>query len=630
MCGIFGVLALKQAPLAFSEAQLRASASKLHHRGPDFMGFSIKPSAFLAHARLAIIDLDPRSNQPMLSEDGRWSLVFNGEIYNFLQLKQELIAEGVSFTTSSDTEVILRAAQVWGVEKFLERSNGMCAFVLIDATEQVAYLCRDRLGEKPLFYSVINNNLVFGSEMAALMPQLSPELSASGLDAYMTLGFPLPLDHLVAGVKSVEPATCMRVNLRTGEKHCQSYWDVRSVHTPRLVEANVDDLEAKVLQSVKSRMIADVPLCGFLSGGIDSGLIAAMASKNSSHRYRTYCIGYEGEEAHNEFQYARMVADQYQLDHHEIRISMSDAKTRLLSLVEQLDEPISNWVWLPLHFLTEKARSDGYKVAMVGEGADEVFFGYNSMTKSLQELNKGPVGALAPLLGMLGNALGSHLSEGHKTWDLWRRRAENGPAYMGTSFAFPQTQHGQLAGERLIQSGNPDAGYAFIGELQKKLAQLGAQDNVDVISYTEIYAKMIEVLVRRVDRITMLHGLEARAPFLDHELAEFVFRLPGEKRLVGGHKKGWLREVALRHLPRDCVVRKKQGFSFPFKNWLHKEFKPIVQERFNESALFKDGWIRKEFALGLLQKHLDGKRDYAPQIWHLYTLAVWYDRWIRK
>lgn len=629
MCGIFGALALGDAPLSLSSDKLRAQAVALHHRGPDYTGELSTPRAYLAHTRLSIIDLDPRSHQPMISADERWALVFNGEIYNFRALTAELRAAGANFRTSSDTEVILHGAAIWGVEGLLARANGMFAFVLHDRAQEVAHFCRDRMGEKPLFWAVENQQLVFASEMVALMGVVPPRLSASGLDAYLTLGFPLPQDHLIAGVQSVPPGHHMRVNLRDGGRAVTSFWEIRRPGIAPLAHADIDGLEERVRASIESRMIADVPLCGFLSGGIDSGLIAAMASKHSAHPYRTYCIGYEGEEAHNEFAYARMVADRYKLDHHEIRISMSDAKTRLIELVEKLDEPISNWVWLPLHFLTERARGDGYKVAMVGEGADEIFFGYNSMTKALAELNRQPGTPLRPVLGALGNTLGKFASEGHKTWDGWRRAAAREPAYMGTSFAFPRTQRPGLAGDRLISEGRAQAGYEFIASIQARLAGLGPHDGVDLISHTEIYAKMIEVLVRRVDRITMLHGLEARAPFLDHELAEYVFRLPGAARLVGGHKKGWLREVALRHLPRECVVRKKQGFAFPFNRWLHKEFRPLVQQRFQEGGIFQDGWLRREFAQGLLDKHLAGKRDYAPQIWHLYTLAVWYDRWIK-
>lgn len=582
----------------------------------------------MSHLRLAIIDLDPRSNQPMLSEDGRWALVFNGEIYNFLELMKELAAAGVNFRTKSDTEVILRAAQVWGIERFLQRANGMFAFALHDRQQNVLHFGRDRLGEKPLFHTVRDDQFIFSSEMSALMALGPQSLSGSGLDAYLTLGFPLPQDHLVAGVRSVPPAHYLRVNLETGEQELRRYWDVRGPQDTPLLNADVDELDAKVRHSIESRMIADVPLCGFLSGGIDSSLIAAIASQRSSLPYRTYCIGYENEDAHNEFEFARLVARQYKLDHHEIRLSISDAKERLLQLVGRLDEPISNWVWLPLDFLSSRARADGYKVAMVGEGADEVFFGYNSMLKSLAELDHAPAAWKHPVLNLISKAVAPFAKTGHKTHDLWRRLGQ-GPHYMGTSFAFPRTQRPRIAGARLVESGRPASGYQFIADLQSQLRSLGPHDNVDLISYTELYAKMTEVLVRRVDRITMLHGLEARAPFLDHELIEYVFRLTGQKRLVNGEKKGWLRQVALRHIPRECVVRKKQGFSFPFRNWVRQEFRPLVEERFNEGGIFQDQWLRKEFALGLLRKHLSGERDYSPQIWHLYTLALWYDRWFK-
>jgi asparagine synthase (glutamine-hydrolysing) len=627
MCGIFGII-----DTTVEDGAFKAALNTINHRGPDHQGTYRDPEFVFGHTRLSILDLDPRSNQPMLLDDGKYVLTFNGEIYNFHDIKNELAKEGVTFKTESDTEVILLGYRAWGMEKFLEKASGMFAFALVDKKQSKLFLVRDRFGKKPLFYHFGERSLGFSSELAPLFKYFPKfKLSPSGLDSYLTLNFSPSNDHLVQGIQSIPPGHFGVFDLKSKNLTTHRYWNPFIHTTKRINSYSVDELEHELERAVKDRLIADVPVCGFLSGGIDSSLISAMVSKHGPHPYRTYCIGYEGQDKYNEFEYANMVAKQYKLDHHNVIVSLEEAKKVVTTVGDLLDEPISNWVWVPLHLLSARVRQDNYKVVLVGEGADELFHGYNSFGEALKNLKKSrtqPWKYTVPhhLLGFA-----SHLTDqGHRRFDLWRRVAEGDPVYMNTSFGITKTLRNHLAGEALIHEKSAGAGYDYIKAVQNDLAQVsgGNYDDVDLIAYTEIYSKMIEVLVRRVDRVSMLSSIEARAPFLDHKVAELVFRTMGKARIDGNVKKAWLKKVAQKHIPAQCIDRKKMGFSFPFEQWLYGDLGNVVHERFQESKIFKDGWLNQKYCLDILRDHRAKKRDYAPRIWSLYTLATWYDRWM--
>lgn len=631
MCGIFGIVKLSNNS-SVDEVAFRAALSTMNHRGPDHQGIHADEQFTFGHARLSILDLDPRSNQPMLLEDGNYALTFNGEIYNFHDIRKELEAEGVKFRTESDTEIILLGYRAWGMDKFIEKALGMFAFGLMDKKLNKLFLVRDRFGKKPLFCHFGDKNFGFSSELAALFKFFPKfKLHPSGLDSYLTLNFSPFNDHLVEGIKSVPPGCYGVYDLSNNDLKIQRYWNP-FIHTEKRINSySVEELEYELERAVKDRLIADVPVCGFLSGGIDSSLISAFVSKHTSTPYRTYCIGYEGQDKYNEFEYADMVAKQYKLDHHNVIVSLDEAKKVVTDVGNLLDEPISNWVWVPLHLLSARVRQDNYKVVLVGEGADELFHGYNSFGEALKNLHKArtqPWKYTVPhnLLGFASKLT----DQGHRRFDMWRRVAEGDPVYMNTSFGITKTLRNHLAGPALIAQGNAAAGYDYMKLVQSDLVKVtgGNYDDVDLIAYSEIYSKMIEVLVRRVDRISMLSSIEARAPFLDHKVAELVFKTMGKARIDGNVKKAWLKKVAAKHIPAECINRKKMGFSFPFEQWLYGDLGNVVHERFQESKIFKDGWLNQKYCLDILADHRAKKRDYAPRIWSLYTLATWYDRWM--
>lgn len=630
MCGIFGIITSSEASL--DKEKFVKALKSIEHRGPDHLGTFSGDNFIFGHVRLSILDLDPRSNQPMLLDGANYVLTFNGEIYNFKEIKKELEAQGEKFQTESDTEVILVGYRAWGMDKFLEKASGMFAFALLDQREEKLFLVRDRHGKKPLFCHISEKSFAFSSELAPFFSYFPKfRLNPAGLDAYLTLNFSPFNNHLVDGIKSIPPSCYGVYDLKNLDLKLVRYWTPFKNTSERIDRYSVEELESVLEEAVKLRLVSDVPVCGFLSGGIDSSLISAFVSRNSSFPYRTYCIGYEGQDKYNEFEYADIVARKYKLDHHNVTVTLDDAKKVLTDVGNILDEPISNWVWVPLHLLSQRVRADNYKVVLVGEGADELFHGYNSYASALKTLqdverNSWKFQAAHTLLGKAA----LFTDQGHKSFDLWRRIAEGDPAYMSTSFNIPKTLRDRVAGEALIRSGAPETGYEYIKLVQDDLRKQtnGNFDNVDLIAYTEIYSKMIEVLVRRVDRITMLSSIEARAPFLDHKLTELVFKTMGEARIDGNVKKAWLKKLARKHLPAECIDRKKMGFSFPFEQWLYGEMGVLVQERFQEGKIFKDGWLNQSYCLKILSDHRSRKRDYASRIWSLFTLATWYDRWM--
>ncbi|MFA5583985.1 MAG: asparagine synthase (glutamine-hydrolyzing) [Bacteriovoracaceae bacterium] len=631
MCGIFGIINLSNNS-SVDEASFRRALVTLNHRGPDHQGLFSDPKFTFGHARLSILDLDPRSNQPMTLDNENYILTFNGEIYNYQAIKKELLDQGHQFKTESDTEVILIGYLAWGIDKFLEKTQGMFAFALMDKKEDKLLLVRDRYGKKPFFYHFRQDQFGFASELAPLFKYFPKfNLNASGLDSYLTLNFSPFNSHLVDGIEAVPPGHYGVLDLKSKNLSFHRYWNIFINTTERVNTYSVDELEQELERAVSERLISDVPVCGFLSGGIDSSLISALVAKNTDRPYRTYCIGYEGQERYNEFEYADIVAKKFNLDHHNITVTLDDAKKTLMSVGDLLDEPISNWVWVPLHLLSNQVKQDGYKVVLVGEGADELFHGYNSFAKALNNLDSARTSSWKYTIPH--NLFGwssKYISQGHRRFDLWRRVAEGDPVYMNTSFGITKTLRNQLAGKNLLDLGDPSEGYNYIKNVRSDLARItqGNFDNVDLIAYTEIYSKMIEVLVRRVDRISMLNSIEARAPFLDHKIAELVFKTMGYSRIDGNVKKAWLKKVAAKYIPNECIDRKKMGFSFPFEQWLYGDMGNVVHERFQESKIFKDGWLNQEYCLGILKDHRSKKRDYAPRIWSLYTLATWYDRWM--
>jgi len=637
MCGILGLFS---PAAAFDpedvERRLIAGAAAIAHRGPDARGVQLLPEhrVGFGHVRLAILDLDPRSNQPMRSPDGSDLITYNGEVYNFRELRAELQTEGVVFRTTGDTEVLLAGYRRWGMQGLLERTASMFAFGLFDAHEGALYLARDRAGKKPLYYCEAGGRIAFASELRGLLPLLAaaPGLDPEGLDAYLSLKFVPAPGTLLQGVSRVRPGTFVRYDVQVTRE--VTYWT--PFHTRPSSPPAYDELVRKtdraLSTAVERRLVSDVPICVFLSGGVDSSLMVAKLDQAGARGLAAYTIGYDTLPEYNEYEYARMVATRYPVDHRELRVTVSDV---LATLEEDppLDEPISDWVWVPLHFLSRQAHADGYKVVLVGEGADEIFFGYEFMRRGLRELaywrepgRRSLARAAAALLAPFYRR--SH--RGHRRYDRWRRVAAGEPTYLGSSVGFGASQRHQVAGPSLRAQPATDPGGRFIAGLHAEYERASGAplDDVNRIAYIEFFAKMSEVLLQRVDRVSMWHSLEARSPFIDHDLVELAFAVPGSMKYRPGNLKALLKDVARPHLPAPVIERKKMGFSFPFKQWLRGSLGGVVEAALERGRIFQDGWLDRRFATRLLQEHRRGLADHAPRLWTLYSLSRWYDRWV--
>jgi asparagine synthase (glutamine-hydrolysing) len=393
----------------------------------------------------------------------------------------------------------------------------------------------------------------------------------------------------------------------------------------------LERIEEALVRAVERRLVSDVPVCLFLSGGIDSSLIASALSKTGPEKPTAYTIGY-GADGYDEFEFARTAAKRFGLRHEEIRLSLDQARESLSDPAAVLDEPMSDWVWVPLHHLSRRARQDGFKVALLGEGSDELFFGYDVMLKGYKRVRRWEPRPMRTAARWLSRALAPvyyFSSRGHSRYDLLRRSGAGEPVYMGSSIGWARSQRRQVAGPELLKGGDPNAGVRFISSLEDSFGRQSPKaDRLNRICYVEFYSKMGEVLLQRVDRVSMLHSLEARCPFLDHELIELAFSLPGDWKVQGGRLKSLLKDLAARSLPPELITRPKMGFSFPFKEWLRGGLGAEVEGAFKSSRLIKDGWVNGKFALKLLAEHRSGFQDHAPRLWALYDLCRWYDRWI--
>jgi asparagine synthase (glutamine-hydrolysing) len=633
MCGIAGVFK-PHGPFDADDARrrLEKAVDAIAYRGPDARAVAVWPERGLGfgHRRLSILDLSDRANQPMFSADRSAVISYNGEIYNFRELRGDLEREGARFSTTSDTEVILEGYLRWGLDKLLARAAGMYAFALHDGRTGKLYLVRDRPGKKPLFYAERGGKTVFCSEIAGLFALWDGprEISKPGLESYLSLKFtPAPLTPFERVLK-IPAAHYLEIS-ESGSRLVR-YW------TPLGKGIRGDDaldaVDAALTKAAERRLVSDVPVAAFLSGGIDSSLVVDRLNAAGARRTATYTIGYSDMPGYSEFEFSRLIAHKYPIDYREVRV---DAKQTIEALQDErlvFGEPVSDWVWVPLHFLSRRARADGNKVVVLGEGSDELFFGYDVMAKALKQIEsfaKPSRRAFAKLAYPVGRALLDAVPRGHRRLELWRRSARDLPLYWGSSIGFPATQRHQLAGPALGPTEGDPAG-EFIAGLWRDYAENAADpaDMANLICWIEFNTKMVEVLLKRVDRVTMLHSLEARAPFLDHELCELAFSIPGSVKFKQGRLKALLKDVARRHIPAEIVDRPKMGFSFPFKDWLRGPLGPVVESAFENGKIFRDHWVSRRFCRELLREHRAGFVDHAPRLWALYSLTRWYDRWI--
>ena len=563
MCGIVGVAA--RTPVN-DRRWLNRGADALSHRGPDDAGvwWSADGCVGFAFRRLSIIDLTPAGHQPMSNERGDLCIVFNGEIYNFAELRLELAAKGHPFRSESDTEVILAAYREWGTD-CLSRLNGMFAFAIHDARRGQLFMARDRAGEKPLFYALTGETLRFASELKALLadPTFPRRVDHEALDCYLAMGF-VPGDRcILAGTKKLPPAHAMVFDLATGRSRVWRYWEV-----PHLDQAGVgasvdevellDELESLIEDAVRRQLVADVPVGVLLSGGVDSSVITAMAARATS-RVKTFTIRFPGHVRYDETAHARLIARHF--DTEQIEFEAAEATPDLLPLLaRQFDEPIVDSSMIPTYLVSRLVRGH-CTVALGGDGGDELFGGYEHYGR-LVWLQKRLGSVPRPLRRAIAGAAGSTLPVGFKgrNW-LQAQGADLGAGLPLIASYFDRDIR------RRLMAGHP--GWSLVAEAIRERGVPKSADMLQRATRMDFTNYLAEDILVKVDRASMLSSLEVRAPLLDYRIAEFAFRkVPSHLKATATSRKVLLKRLASRVLPPEFDLHRKQGFAIPLASWL--------------------------------------------------------------
>jgi asparagine synthase (glutamine-hydrolysing) len=659
MCGIVG--SFKPGGETCGEDVITRMRDRMSHRGPDGVGYWQSPrrDCALGHRRLSIIDLSTTANQPMVNRAGNVALVFNGEIYNHADVRRELEQLGkYAWTTDhSDTEVLLHAYEEWGLD-CTKRFCGMFAVAIYDArdpSKPVVHLIRDRVGIKPLYVArTRRGEWIFGSEIRALLahPDLSPEMDPTAFWHYLTfIVTPAPLT-LFKGIFKLPAGHTMTID-HTGRAKARQWWDCRPDAALLFSGSDLSESEAVaeltrlLKQSIARRMVSDVPFGVLLSGGVDSSLNVALMSELMDRPVTTFTVGYEGKEDYNEFQYARRIAERYRTDHHETIITGREAQEFLPLLVQLQDEPIADNVCIPLYFLSKLVRERGTTVVQVGEGADEHFLGYWWCEHYRQEYES----VYAPARRASGwwqrlLARGKASMPGLSGEDLEiQRRAESGQElFWGGAVCWSGEMREALTPRREPFHGSVDCpvegllpaahqsldSHAVVREYLAPLdGRLAEPEVLQKIPYMEMKLRLPEHLLMRVDKLTMAHSIEARVPFLDHDVVEFANRVPPAYKLKDGVGKSLLKKAAAPYIDHDMLYRRKQGFGAPMEEWFREgDFGSRCLAAFDRSEIRKQGFLNNDFFVDLLKRQIDGRAGNSFHLWTVLNAVLWHESWI--
>lgn len=631
MCGICGKLYFNRQNRVEADLIKRMSAI-LQHRGPDDQGVHVDGPVGLGHRRLSIIDLST-GQQPMSNIRQDIWIVFNGEIYNFLELRQELEKRGYTFTTSSDTEVIITLYEAYGTD-CVNYLRGMFAFAIWDKSRQRLFLARDRLGQKPLFYSVIHQSLAFASEIKALLqdPEFPRELNISAMSHYLSYQYIPAPETIFKHIYKLPPAHILVCQQGKITQH--RYWQISYLPKVSLSEPEIEERVTDLLQeSVKIRMISDVPIGAFLSGGIDSSLVVAMMAQYSSQPVNTFSIGFK-EKAFNELPYARMIAEQYGTKHHEFIVE-PDAIEILPKLIWHFDEPFGDSSAIPTYYLSQMTGRY-VKVALNGDGGDESFAGYLRYLgyKVIEYYRHIPFRLRKSVIPFFIRTLSKILKYKWGTRPLHLAQFVNELSFESRELLYTRTLTiFQNESKLALFHDHIREQVESLNSLEYMLDYLNSDTVVhftDKMLYSDIMTYLPGDLLVKMDRMTMAHSLEGRSPFLDHKLVEFVATLPPELKLRNTCLKFLLKKIGETWLPSKILSRKKQGFGVPIGEWFKCELREMLYDTFSSSYLIQEDILKKEPIERILHEHQTGKTSHWHRIWGLLNLELWYRMYIRN
>ena len=638
MCGIAGFLDPKRRS---GDNELRALAASmagaLRHRGPDAEGVWVDADAGIAlgHARLSIIDLSAAGAQPMVSASGRYVVSYNGEIYNAGELRTELERAGMRFRGHSDTEVLVEGVSRWGVCATVEKLIGMFAFAVFDRETRALTLARDRLGIKPLYWGRADERVVFASELKAFrtLPGFAPDIDRQALAAYLCTGYVLAPSSIYRGIGKLEPGTLLEIG-SDGATRGERYWSLLKVATAgrdALMQSSDADardaLDGILGDAVARRMVADVPLGVFLSGGIDSSTVTALMQASSAKPVKSFSIGFR-EQAYNEATHAKAVAAHLGTDHTELYVSAHDAQSVVPKLPQIYDEPFADSSQVPTFLVSEMTRKH-VTVALSGDGGDELFAGYNRYAQGLR---------VARMLRLLPRPLAACVA---------RTIGAVPPASWDRVFSVvPETHRPRLAGDKLHKLAGvlgrdpsdyyraliapwPDAWSLVEGATAPEHAAFGdatraiLKDELSWMQYADGVTYLPDDILTKVDRASMAVSLEARVPLLDHRVVAFAWHLPDRFKVRDGTGKWLLRQVLQKYVPKNLVERPKMGFSVPIGAWLRGPLKAWAADLLDPSAMRRAGLIDPEPVQTKWREHLSGTRNWQHFLWAVLMFEAW-------
>ncbi|MBI5643628.1 MAG: asparagine synthase (glutamine-hydrolyzing) [Deltaproteobacteria bacterium] len=628
MCGIAGIYNRALGPVEL-KGRIQRMTAALEHRGPDDSGIHIEDGIALGHRRLSIIDLETGS-QPIFNEDRTMCIVYNGEVFNYRDLKADLMRKGHRFSTNSDTETILHAYEEWG-ERSVERLRGMFAFCIWDSKKKRLLLARDRFGIKPLFYSLYNGNFIFASEMKSILSDdgFKREIDFDALAGYFNFSYiPAPLS-IFRRIRKLLPGHLLVL----GREYLQikEYWNLHYEPDYGKKEEDFISESMEILnESVRMRLVSDVPVGAFLSGGVDSSMVVALTSK-SLERVNSFTIGFGGAAKgfDDERKYARLVAEKYCTNHKEY-----EAEPRLEGLIESIvkafDEPFADDSTIPSYYISELARKD-VKVALSGLGGDEAFCGYerylgfyisglyNRVPKILRE------NIIRKLVETVPADYGGGAGVGRLKRFVRSSSDDGAERYMGFISKLGTRYRGDLfEDKKLFEKSNEAAKSIFLNHFNSR----NAEDPLNKVFYCDMKTYLPDDILACTDRLSMHHSLEVRVPFLDHKLIEYSATIPPELKMKRLQKKYLLKKAAYRLLPPEVINHKKQGFVGPLSSWLKKELKGFTEVTLSERNLKRHSIVRPKTVRSILDDHYSGRENNETLIWTLLVFQVWFDTYM--
>ncbi len=624
MCGICGIFNMDG--MHVNSELIDRMNSTMIHRGPDGDGIFVHENIGLGHRRLSIIDLST-GDQPMSSYDGQVTIAFNGEIYNFQELKKNLKGKGYRFKTKSDTEVIIYAYMQWG-ESFVEKLRGMFAIALWDNRLKTLFLIRDRVGKKPLYYYYDEKRIVFGSELKAVVeaPDIPRDIDFNALDAYFSFGYvPSPMS-IFKGIRKIRPGHIARCT--AGKFMEKEYWDIdmNASDSGMGEETAVERLKELFDEAVRIRLVSDVPLGAFLSGGVDSSaVVASMAAMTAPEPVRTSSIGFN-EEKFNELEFAKIVSDLYHTDHNQTVVN-PEAIDIIDKIVWHFDEPFADSSAIPTWYVSKITRQNVI-VALSGDGGDETFAGYvqrysmnrfedrirNMFPVSVRNTFIRGLASVYPRIDALPRPL--RLKKFLTNLSLSMEQAY----YRDMSFYFSPEDKQVLYSTAMKEAVKNYSSFSVFQPFFKKNT---TSDPVTRAQYIDIKTYMSEDILVKVDRMSMAHSLEVRAPLLDHKVMEFAASIPSSLKLNKKESKYILKKMNENRLPHDILYRKKQGFRVPLSRWLREDLKNYIQDTIfsNKSGIYE--YLNQSYVKAMWESHLKGINDYSSQIWNIFMFELW-------